>query len=252
MATDNIINFLLHGFGSTNKEDNAKFYINKNFVRNNGSAVLKIILPPWGDGDSLVTKILIRRLQNRGYSTLNYFFPRNILSPDVKATIESFYFIRDQIKSDIAKLKAEQGFKQIDINAPSLGVVSACLIANNNNDVNNLFFIVPGSGLAASLWNGIRTQKLKNNYQRQNISEEQLIKIWTSLAPKENINALIGRNIFVAISRADKIIPYRFGKELADSLQKLYPNNTAVKQNSHLGHYLTVIKYYMFGRELLK
>jgi hypothetical protein len=247
-----MLNFLFHSFGFIDKEDGSDVYINKKFIKNSGSAVLKIILPPWGDKDLLVTKILISRLQNKGYSTLNYFFPRSILSPDVNVTIKSFYLIRDRIKSDIAELKAEYNFKQIDIIAPSLGVVSACLIANNNNDIDNLFLIVPGSCLASSLWHGIRTQKLKNNYQRQNISEEQLIKIWTSLAPKENINALIGRNIFVAISRADKIIPYRFGKELADSLQGIYPSNTVIKQNSHLGHYLTVIKYYMFGRELLK
>ncbi|MFA6099053.1 MAG: hypothetical protein WCV50_05985 [Patescibacteria group bacterium] len=253
MSLDNIINFLSNGlYSSDKKEEGVEFNINKKFIKNDSSSTLKIILPPWGDKESIISRILIRRLNKKGYSCLAYFFPRHILSSDVDKTVEFFNTIKERVKSDIKKLKAEYNFQKIDIIAPSLGVVSACLIANGNQDISNLYFIVPGSCLAASLWNGIRTQHLKNIYEKQGINQEKLINIWGSLAPKNNINALAGKNIFIAISRSDKIIPYRFGKELADLMTKLYPQTTVVQENGHLGHYLTVIKYYLSGKELLE
>ncbi len=252
MSLDNIISFLFNGFDFIDKEEGLEIYINKKFIKNKDSSVLKIILPPWGDGESFITKILIRRLYKKGYSSLAYFFPKHILSSDVNKTIKTFNFIRDQIKSDILKLKAEHKFQKIDIIAPSLGVVSACLIANDNDDIQNLFFIVPGSCLASSLWNGIRTQKLRNIYEYQNINQEQLKNIWESLAPKNNISAMKDKNIFIAVSKSDKVIPYRFGEELADLAKKLYSNNILIQENSYLGHYLTAVKYYLFDKALLK
>lgn len=252
MSIDNIINFLFNGFDYFDKEERSEIYINKKFVKNNKSYVLKIILPPWGDGESFLTKILIWRLKKSGYSCLAYFFPKYILSSNINNTPKFYTSIRDQVRSDIFKYKAEYNFQKIDIIAPSLGVVSACLIANDNENIQNLFFIVPGSCLASSLWNGVRTQKLKNVYEHQNINQEQLKTSWESLAPKNNINSMGNKNIFVAISKSDRVIPYCFGKELADLAKKLYPNNTVVQENSCLGHYLTVIKYYLFNKELLK
>lgn len=252
MSIDNIINFLSNGFDYFDKEECSEIYINKKFAINNKSSVLKIILPPWGDGESFLTKILIWRLKKRGYSCLAYFFPKYILSSNISDTSKFYISIKDQIRSDILKFKAEYNFQKIDIIAPSLGVVSACLIADDNENIQNLFFIVPGSCLASSLWNGVRTQKLKNVYEHQNINQEQLKKSWESLAPKNNINAMRNKNIFIAISKSDRVIPYCFGKELADLAKKLYPTNVVIQENNYLGHYLTVIKYYSFDKELLK
>lgn len=251
MSLDNIINFLSNSFDFFDEEEHSEIYINKQFVKNK-SSVLKVILPPWGDGNSFITKILIWRLKKSGCSCLIYFFPRSILSSNINDTIFFFNSIRNQIKSDILKLKVEYKFQRIDIIAPSLGGVSACLIANDNDDIQNLFLIVPGSCLASSLWNAITTQKLKNIYEHQNINEEQLKILWESLDPENNFNAMINKNIFIAISKSDKVILYRFGKELADLANKLYPNNVVIQENSYLGHYLTVIKYYLFNKELLK
>lgn len=252
MSLDRIINFVLNGFDFSDEKRYSEIHINKKFIRGSDNSSLKIILPPWGDGEPIVTKILIRRLHKRGHSCLAYFFPKHILSPNIDDTASFFKLIQDQIKSDISRLKTEYSFKKVDIIAPSLGVVNACLIANDNDDIQNLFFIVPGSCLASSLWNGIRTQKLKNIYERQNISQEQLKTSWGNLAPKNNLDAMRNKNIFISISKSDKVIPYCFGKELADLAKKLYPNNAIVQENSCLGHYLTIVKYYLFDKELLK
>lgn len=252
MGIDNVIDFLSNGFDLFDKEERSEIQMDKKFIRNDKSSVLKIILPPWGDGESFATKILMWRLKKNGYSCLAYFFPKYILSSNINDTLKFFNSIKDQLKSDILKLKAEYNFQRIDIITLSLGVVSACLIANDNDDIQNLFFIVPGSCLASSVWNGIRTRKLKNVYEHQNINRKRLKISWDSLAPKNNIDAMKNKNIFIAISKSDKVIPYRFGKEFADLAKNLYPNNVVVQENSYLGHYLTAIKYYLSDKELLK
>lgn len=253
MNLDSIITQVFNWLDVLKREKtNSEFEVNKKFVKNNHSSTLKVIIPPWGEGESLVDTILLRRLSNQGYSCLAYFFPKSILSPDILLTKKLFEQIKNTVRADIARLKTEHHFQKIDIIATSLGVVSACLIANDNDDVADLFFIVPGSCLAASLWDGIRTKRLKRSYEHQGIYREQLVQSWHFLAPKNNINELRNRNLFIAISRSDRVIPYRYGRELADLVKKQYPNETVVQENGHLGHYLTVVKYYVFDKGLLK
>lgn len=221
MSLDSIIIFLLNGSCSTDKyKEGLNIHINKRFVRHDNSSVLKIIIPQWGDKESIATRILIRRLHKEGYSCLSFCLPRDILSSNPKDTIKFFNSIAEQLKCDIQKLKAEYNFQRIDIIAASLGCVSACLIANGNKDVQNLFLLVPGSCLASSLWNGIRTQELRKIYEHQNINQEQLKSIWKDLAPKNNIDLMGNKNIFIAISQSDKLIPYRLGKEFAEFNEK--------------------------------
>jgi len=252
MSPDYFFNFLFNISDLLNKEENLKFHISKIFLKNDKTSILKVVIPSRGGGESFVDKILINRLYKKGYSCLAYRIPGSVLSSDINETVRYFDLIKNQIKSDISKLKNEHHFKRIDIVAASMGVVSACLISNDNDDINNLYFIVPGSNLALSLWNGIRTQNLRNIYEQQNINQEQLNSIWKVLAPKNNINELNNKNIFLSISKQDKIIPYIFGKELMISIKNMYPDNIIVQENNYLGHYLTVVKYYLFSRELMR
>ncbi len=252
---DKIINFLWVTNRFEKYSKNVNFTadeIQRFFIYKEHSFALKIILLGWSSGLSWITKILARRISRKGFSCLVYSLPRTILPHDTNLAPKRFSIIKEFIKQDIANIKSQYNFQKIDIIAVSLGVVSACLIANDNDDIQNLFFIVPGSCLTSSLWNGIKTQKLKNIYERQNINQEQLKISWKSLAPKNNASTMANKNIFIAISKSDKVIPYCFGKELADLVKKLYPNNTIVQENSYLGHYLTAIKYYLFDKELLK
>ena len=251
---DKIINFLwiTNHFETYRKDINFSISeIRKYFIHKDDSHTLKIILPGWGDGISWATKVLSRRLSRRGFSCLTYSLPRTILPHDPNLAPAIFNTIKESIKKDITNIKSQCNFKKIDIIAPSLGAVIGCLIANDNDDITNTFFIVPGSSLASSLWDGVRTQRLKRIYETQSINKEKLEKLWHSLAPKNNVSVLSNKNIFIAISKSDKVISYCYGKELAELLKKLYPS-TLVRENLYLGHYLTVVKYYLFGNELLK
>ena len=251
---DKIINFLWVTNHLEKYPKNTNFTANEIqsfFIHKENSLTLKIILPGWGDGFSWVTKVLVKRLSRKGFSCLAYSLPRTILPHNPNLALGIFNIVKESIKKDITNIKSQYNFKKIDIIAPSLGVVIACLIANGNKDITNTFFIVPGGCLASSLWDGVRTQRLKQIYETQGIDKEKLKKLWYSLAPQNNIGILSNKRIFIAISKSDKVIPYHFGKELADLAKKLYPNNTLVQENSYLGHYLTAIKYYLFDKELL-
>lgn len=253
MNFDKIIAFLslLNRFENYQINDLPAADIKKNFIYKNNSTILKVLIPPWGNGEYLVTKLLRRRLIKKGYSCLSYTLPRRILSSDIYLTLKLFNDISEQIKLDIAELKVKHHFQQIDIISFSLGAVNACLIANNNPDISGLFLIIPGACLASSLWDGVRTQRLKKIYEKQGVNRGQLIKIWADLAPKNNIDALNNKKIFIAISLADKIIPYNSGQELANLLIKRY-SPTIIEKNRRLGHYLTSIKYHLFSEILLK
>ncbi len=250
---DKIINFLFTNHFEKHRK-NTNFTVNdiqKYFIYKDGSHTLKIILPGWGNGVSWTTKVLARRLSQRGFSCLVYSLPRTILPYDPHIAPAIFNIVKESIKENIVNIKSQYNFKKIDIISTSLGVVTACLIANDNKDIINTFFIVPGSCLASSLWDGVRTQRLKQIYEAQGMDKEKLKKIWHSLAPKNNISILSSKGIFIAISKSDKVIPYSYGREFAELSKKLYPD-TLIKENLHLGHYLTTVKYYLFGKELLK
>ncbi len=158
--------------------------IQKLFIHKENSLALKIILPGWGDGLSWVTKILVRRLSRRGYSCLAYSLPKTILPYDPNLAPGIFSIVKETIKRDIKDIKSQYNFKRLDIIAPSLGVVIACLVANDNRDITNTFFMVPGSCLASSLWDGARTQRLKQVYTTQGIDKEKLKNFGTLLRLK--------------------------------------------------------------------
>ncbi len=229
---------------------NDTHHIRKKFIHKQGSSSLFIVLPPWGDGAGL-PRFLTHHLVKLGNSCLVYSFPRSILSPDPKLTLKIFHEIAGKIKTDIALIKQKYNFQQIEIIAPSLGCVSGLMTANGNKDVTGLYLIAPGSCLASSLWDGIRTRKLKGIYENKNINKEYLKILWQSIAPKNNLNALKDKKIILITSKSDKIIPYCYGKELGDLLKKQYPE-TVIQENRYLGHYLTTIKFYLFPNVWMK
>ncbi len=224
--------------------------IQKSFVYKPGSKTLKVIIPPWEDGTDILTKGLIRRFGKKDCSYITYSFGLDLLSPEIELTLKKFNYINYQVRSDISELKNKYGFERVDVIGTSLGVVSACLITNGNDDVNSLSCIVPGSDLAESLWDGIRTWKLRNTYKSEELNKERLMNAWNDVAPKNSIDKLDGKKIFVAISRGDHIIPYKYGREFADLLKNKY-RDVEIEENRSLGHYLTVAKYYLFSKKLL-
>jgi len=61
----------------------------------------------------------------------------------------------------------------------------------------------------------------------------------------QNLKNLKGKTVYVYLSRADKVIPYRTGKKLVEKMQE-NDINVILKENRYLGHYGTIINAYFF------
>jgi hypothetical protein len=208
MSPDYIIDFLYNVVDLFKKENIQKFSIQKTFLINKRTSVLKVVISPKGDQVPPTDRILIKRLYKKGYSCLYYYISGSVLSTDANETLNNFIQIRNEIRQDISKYKTEYNFERIDLISSSLGNISACLITNGNDDVNNLSLIVPGSCLASSLWNSIRTEGLRSEYEDQGMNETILKDLWNDLDPINNMDGWGNKNIFLAISKCDKVIPY--------------------------------------------
>lgn len=220
--------------------------IDRKFDYVKGSKVLYINIPGWRTSFS-DSNNLRKRVIKKGFSCLDYHFPKGILSPDARATRKNILETKKVIMKDVIRYKKEYRFRKIAVVGTSLGVVPALLASNGNKDVNKIVLVVPGYNLAEALWTGIATKRLKNKFQKEGINLRKLKKIWGDLNLSDNINKLKGKEIFVYISRADKVIDYSQGKKFLSALKKRYRVKSYI--NKDLGHYLTcyfAYKYYHF------
>lgn len=224
--------------------------INKSFSHAPDATHLKIVFSGWGDGVPFVTRLLLRKLNKKGFATLAYGFPREILAGQAKEVPSIFSFIQKTVQEDIDQLTDVYHFETIEVIGFSLGAVLASMVANGNEKINTVSLIVPGSSLAGSLWDGIRTQGLRKKYEKEGYTKTSLENLWQSLAPEENISHFEKKHVFIALSRADKVIPFMYGKNLIEVLSGKY-SLLYVEENNNLGHYLTIGKYHFLSGKLM-
>lgn len=212
------------------------------------SKELYVFFPPWHSKLKYDWK-LRNKITSSGASCLEYKFNGHFLSSDYKLTIKYFKEIRKNILSKISNLIKKYNFKKINIIGISLGCVNACMIANSLKKINELILIVPGNDLAESLWNGIKTKRLRKAFVKKGINLESLKKYWKELAPENNLDNLEFKKVKIYLSKSDKVIPYGNGKKLFDKISKR--KNVEIHENKFLGHYLTAIEFYLFPKRFL-
>lgn len=216
--------------------------IKKKFRYMKDSDKLFVMLPGWG-GPLKYNAVLRKVISKKGYSFLEYEFPRGILSSDWEKTLECFDIIREEVIKEIKELKKEHKFSTVYLAGVSLGSFHACRIANNNKDITEMCLVIPGNCLAETVWGGMLTQNIKQDYKAQGISLRQLKRYWRELAPENNIDNLKVKHITIAISKADQVVPFHCGNKLLKSLKKhKYPAYYDI--NKSLGHLLTGVKFY--------
>ncbi len=222
--------------------------IKKKFIYTPNSKTLYIITPAWGAEIYETVKIQGYVLR-RNSSFLAYSFPREIFSDNHELTKECFKRLRDTVKDEIEKLKERYNFTKCILIGSSLGAVHACMIASDNPDIDELVLITPANSLAEAMWTGCRTQHLRHSYEKQNINLEQLKNYWYDLAPENNIN-LGNKKISVYLSKADRVIPCDLGEKLVKEMEvkNLKPK---LIENKHLGHYLTLLCFYLSPEKFL-
>jgi len=211
---------------------------------NHGSKVAYILIAPWHSGSYIFSRIK-RKIRKSGQAYVQYNLISDILSPDVEATRSYFEIVNQNIRKDIRKIHKESGVDKFIIVGLSLSCVLASMIASKNDLITDVTLVVPGNTLSEPFWKGLRTTRLKKIMQRDHITLGLLKKYWLDLAPEEYIEGIRDKRVKIFISKNDRIIPYRFGKKLADEARKSIPG-VKVHTNSILGHYGTVISCCLF------
>lgn len=213
-----------------------------------GSKTLLVVIPGWNQ--KLSSGVLLNKHAKKlGLSILTYQFPGEILSDNKDFTKDCFEIINTRVRNDIKKYKAQYGFQKCHMLALSLGTSIGSVIYKNNEDINELTLVVPGENLARDMWFGWRTQHLRKSYERQGISLEDLEKDWSSLASENNMPCP-GTIVNIHYGKTDRIIPYRFSKTLATTLEK---NAAKVSIHNHLlGHYMTYTSAMIFPSKFIE
>lgn len=207
---------------------------------------LCVLIPPWKvEGDFF--KMVRKRAYEAGYSCLEYNIESALLSPDYKYTHDAFKEVIDRVRLDIDNMVDQHGFKQVQVIGISIGCVEAAMIANHNDHVTRLVLVAPGCDLAQSMWYGLKTQNIRQLFEKQGITLDFLIEAWKDLAPENNFQGLKGKEVEIYLSKYDVNIPYRFGKRLVDQMLA-HGLKPYVYENKYLGHYLTVLRYLWRGK----
>jgi len=120
-------------------------------------------------------------------------------------------------------------------------------VANSYSNFNSATLVVPGSDLAGSLCDGIRTRPIYKALVSQGTLRNQLINSWSCLAPKNQVSSLKGKKIRIVVSNTDRVIPSQYQYELTIALKQ---HTSQIKiQASSLGHYATITKYFLTSND---
>jgi len=220
-----------------------KDFIHKQFYPAENASKLYVFVHPWYTKTHR-TLLLKKKLSQSGHAFLEYYEPPAVLSPDYKDTKKYFKTIQKTVIKDIKALKKKHGYSEVNLIGLSLSCVYACMVANGNKDIDNLFLIIPGHCLAESVWQGILTQRVKKALENQGVTLKKLKKYWSDLAPENNIDNIKCKHVYIYLSKADLIIPYYCGLKLKTALQKQKVKLT-YEENKFLGHTLSAVYFYI-------
>lgn len=211
---------------------------------------LYVYLEAWHARD-FWRKPFLRYVKRRSSAALIFQFSESLLSENPMLTPRNFNTVVGGVVEDINKFKDQHTVREVVLVGISLSCVTALLLISNGLEVSKLILVVPGDDLAASLWDGIRTQKLREVYNRGfGYSREKLIEKWKKLAPKNNLSNLGSAKILVLLGRGDSVIPFIFGMKLVDTmLKKGYEVKTRIYK--YAGHYVSILLFRLFPRLFL-
>lgn len=233
--------------GSDITSVNLKLNIKRNFRYLPGSETIVICLPGWG-GKLDKWKIIEKYTLSSGASFLAYEFPRGIFSDQKELTKKLFGEINTIVRNEIKNLKIKYRFKKCILICISLASSYGSLVYKSNPDINEIILVAPGENLAKDMWYGYRTQHFRKSFERQKITETQLMEDWHNLASKNNFPAS-GTRVKMFFGKSDKIIPYKFSHELAEVYRQ--HNLEITKRTFLLGHYFLISLFLFFPKRFL-
>ncbi len=228
----------------TNKYGPEQAIARTRFLNENGNN-LYIIFPPW-HGGGLVYEKLINRLCKKGDAVLAYYFHDEILKPDTDIEVASFAYLRDKVTEELQEIVNRHAYKNVRLIAMSLGIPALSIVIERFQRFDSATLICSGSSLAKSMWNGSRTQHIREGIEQHGQDLAHVESVWNNLAPANHVRALAGKEVSIYVSVTDKIIPTRYQMEFVRAAQNANVNPKI--HTTHLGHYATIIKFCLYGK----
>jgi len=171
--------------------------------------------------------------------TIVYQGPVGIVNKNPHQTKQLLKQIEIDIKFEIKSNK----LKEFNILCYSIGTYMGFHIANKFS-AKKLIAVVPGSKVGETIWDGIATQKIKNQSIKEGFLTPQIYdKILNPTNPIENISNL-PENIEIYIGTHDKFIKPKHSQDLINAIEKIRTPKI-IKYQSR-GHVLSLAK---FGKE---
>ncbi len=205
------------------------------------SKKLYVIFGPWSSENKLISG-LRNKIVSRGYSCLQLEFPKGFLCSDPERTSIYFNKISKIIREKISVLVEKYSFYEINLLGISLGVSLMAMVANNNKTFfNKIIFLGGSAGCGDTVFEGVATRKLKEEYERRGESCKSLNKKYFEMDPLNLLNLPKDTEIIMHIGKYDTVSPYKLGKKLVKKMRGM-----GFKPNVHVysqGHYFTILNY---------
>ncbi len=199
---------------------------------------LCVLFPPW-HGGSWAYEALIRRLARRGYAVLAYSFHDQILKPDAQQVVASYQYIQKAISDDLKKLS--KTYDSIWLIGLSVGILALTMTSEKFDRFERVSLVIPSVKLSYTLWNAIRTRRIRDGLEAQGYTVESLEELWKPLHTVHRVEALNGKRVDIVVSTADEIILPRYQQDYVSILRR-----AGVKpqvKTTRVGHYAAIVNF---------
>jgi predicted peptidase len=210
---------------------------------NADASSLAVVFPIW-HGGGIYHQTLVERLARQGVGVLDYKLHDQIIEPNIERVLESYSHLQAAMAEDLHRLHEEYNYRRIHFTGLSLGNVALSLVAQEFPNFTSATMVTPGSNLARSLWEGIRTQSIRRELSDQGYTAEELDEAWQPLAPKNYAGLFKDKAVNIVISTRDKVIPSVYQIEMLNALKKADAQLST--RLTSKGHYWTTGMFYKF------
>ncbi len=210
------------------------------FCRVETSQRLTIVFGFWNAPARSLLQI-VKRINAQGSDVLLFDLNPNILYQQPACVRRSFEVLVNDATASAGRLIDTYRYTSIDLLGFSLGNVPLCVVAQKLQ-FRTATMVVPVSNIAICLWEGLRTQGLRNALVERNVTLETLQNEWRTLAPAHYANVFRSHHVTVYLAKKDKFIPYTYGLEFVSALEHQGVEPTVITSRI-TGHALTINNY---------
>lgn len=223
--------------------------IRKTIIYNKNSQKALIILPQWM-GRLWLYRRLIKKLKSE-YTLVVYQLPNDLINENPNKVIKKFLEAKKDIIETVSNLKS-RGVNEFSIFGTSLSTALVFMVADSEKSFGKIIVGLCGSHVSKSF---IESEQLLVRHIRRKMKKNvpnltKLIEYWKELEPINNLKNMKGRKLYIYLARNDKVVPYKYGLELLDTIKR-----NKIQYDLHVenifGHYIAGIKQSLFPRMII-